>query len=77
MAYIPQGADQQGRIKRTGVWYPRRCDGTPEAAHAATPIGADDQDAWEPMTWSEILRLTAPAIAAVLGAVVVIGFGWW
>jgi hypothetical protein len=72
--YIPRGAHQQGRIARTGVWLPPRADGTPEAAHAATPL-SDDTDAWEPMTWQETARLVAPAVVAVAAVLCVALFG--
>ncbi len=73
--YIPHGGDKQGRIKQTGVWLPRRMDGTPEAAHAATPL-SDDTDAWEPMPWQETARLVAPAVLAVAAFVALAFFGW-
>ena len=73
--YIPHGADAQGR-RKTGVWLPRRCDGTPEAAHAATPLLSDDTDAWEPMTWQETLRFFAPGVVAVAAVLALAFFGW-
>ncbi len=73
--YIPSGCHQQGRIKQTGVWIPRRMDGTPEAAHAATLL-SDDTDAWKPMTWQETARLVAPAVLAVAAFVVLALLGW-
>ncbi len=74
-AYIPRGCHQQGRIKQTGVWMPRRADGTPEAAHAATPL-SDDTDAWEPVTWPELIRLVAPFALGVAAVVALALFGW-
>ena len=73
--YIPRGAHQQGRIAQTGVWMPRRADGTPEAAHAATPL-SNDTDAWEPVTWPELIRLVAPAALAVAAVLAFAFFGW-
>ncbi len=75
MAYIPKDCHQQGRIKQTGVWLPRRADGTPEAAHAATPL-SDDTDAWEPMPWQETVRLVAPFVIGVAAVVALAWFGW-
>ncbi len=74
-SYIPQGAHQQGRIKRTGAWLPRRMDGTPEAAHAVAVLD-DEADAWEPMTWQETARFVAPGVVAVAAVVVLAFFGW-
>ncbi len=74
-AYIPHGVTQQGRNKQTGVWLPRRADGTPEAAHAATPL-SDDTDAWEPVTWPELIRLVAPFAVAVVALVALAFYGW-
>ena len=75
MAYIPKHCDQQGRIKQTGVWFPRRADGTPEAAHAATPL-TDDQDAWEPVPWTDLIRLVAPFVIGVAVVVALALYGW-
>ena len=75
MAYIPKDCHQQGRIKKTGVWLPRRADGTPEAGHAATPL-PDDTDAWEPVPWPELIRLIAPAVLAVAGLVALALYAW-
>lgn len=68
-AYIPKGCDQQGRLR----------DGArePEAAHAATAIGADDEDAWEPMLWSEIVNLIGPPLVALLCIVGLVGAWAW
>ncbi|MEY3252392.1 MAG: hypothetical protein RL227_1365 [Pseudomonadota bacterium] len=76
MAYIPKHCHQQGRIKQTGVWLPRRADGTPEAAHAATPL-SDDTDAYVEFTWPEMLRLVAPFVLGVAAVVVALAFYGW
>jgi hypothetical protein len=90
--YIPRGADQQGRIKQTGVWMPHHpptlvaWPGSPrrtgpedepvDGAHAATPLLADNEDAEVPLPWSDLIRLVAPFALGVAAVVALAFFGW-
>ncbi len=64
-AYIPAGADQQGRMARTGCFV--------QSAEAATDIGADDA----PDFTAQVNRALAFWIVVTAAAVGVVGLVLW
>jgi hypothetical protein len=63
-AYIPAGADQQGRLQRTGCFI--------QAAEAANDIGADDAPDFRRQARNALLRYLLVCIVIVAATAVVV-----
>ena len=77
MSYIPRGCDQQGRYQAAES-PPRRADGAPEAAHAASEHTGEDYLTLNELRERAANRLAAlVAVAAVLVVITIVALGWW
>ena len=63
-AYIPAGADQQGRLPRTGCFI--------QAGEAATDLGADDSPDFRRQARNALLRYLALCIVIVSATALVV-----